>query len=163
MSDRATRVHSPSRSVQSTAPEPSCDRNFKPLVLGQNQSDADTDKSQTLATPPKSTIARCFPSGLHARFWIVRSGRSAKAPLCSRSRQIRAVLLKAPWANTAASAPVCVQGSRNRWPALLLKHDGARAAGTRVPETGGAVVGRRDDHSSVLAEARVEHSAEMPG
>jgi hypothetical protein len=42
MSDRATRVHSPSRSVQSTAPEPSCDRNFKPLVLGQNQSDADS-------------------------------------------------------------------------------------------------------------------------
>jgi hypothetical protein len=42
MPDRAIRVHSPSRSVQSTTPDRRAGRKFKPLVLGQNQSNADS-------------------------------------------------------------------------------------------------------------------------
>jgi hypothetical protein len=45
MPDRAIRVHSPSRSVQSTTPDRRAGRKFKPLVLGQNQSNADTPQA----------------------------------------------------------------------------------------------------------------------
>jgi hypothetical protein len=62
MRDRATRGHSPSRRVQSTAPDRRAARKFKPLVLGQNQSIADMDRRARSSVAANERQRRPTPS-----------------------------------------------------------------------------------------------------